>query len=84
MYRYVAKWSKRAKDYIATKERVDKTYDYIPDMMASILDMRFEDHHPLNVRPAMRSDDPRHIAPRLATKAPPTIASILEKRTSRF
>ncbi|XP_038073383.1 uncharacterized protein LOC119741628 [Patiria miniata] len=83
--RYVAKWSKRSKDYVAMKDRVDKTYAYIPGMMAAILEMRFEDHQPLNVRPVMRMDDPRRIAPRLAPKAPPTTASILQRRgISRF
>ena len=83
--RYVARWSKKASDYTAVTVRVPKTYDYIPSLMSKALINRLEDMQPLRRPHVMRDDDPRRIQPRLASKPPPPIQEILERRhTSRF
>ena len=83
--RYVARWSKKACEYSAVKVRVPKTYDYIPSLMAKALANRQDDMQPLHRQHVMRDDDPRRIQPRLASKPPPPITDILERRhVSRF
>ena len=70
---------------MAVKERVGKTYLYIPEMMSSILKMRLEDKNPLKSKAPIRQDDPRRVAARLAPKTPPPVAELLAKRgKSRF
>ena len=64
---------------------MEKTYSYIPGMMAPILNMRCEDKQPLKKRRPLRPDDPRRIVVRLAPKTPPPVADIRAKRAmSRF
>ncbi len=83
--RYIARWSKNSKDYVAIKDKVPKEYIYIPALMLKILRLRMEDMHPLSDPHVRRDDDPRRIAPRLATKTPPKVEDILKRRhMSRF
>lgn len=82
-FRYRARWSRRANDYVAVKCRVPKTYDYIPALMTDVMRRRLADPTPLKQLPGPEADDPKLVAPRLAPRSPPQVEDILRRRHVR-
>lgn len=60
-----------------------KGYEYIPLLIAKILDARMQDSNVVTRNVSLNKSDPRLLAPTIAAKPPPSSKDLL-KRKSRF
>ncbi len=83
-YRVKRKYSKRTETWSVVTVKVEKSYDYIPDLQKSILQEYVDDKKPLKRKRTLDVDDPRRISKTLAKQPPPPTTELLETKRSRF
>ena len=63
---------------------VPKDYSYVPDLMLKVFEKRTSSTGTVDQRIGLVSDDPRQIAPNIASVPPPSVQSLVEEHKSRF
>ena len=65
-------------------EKVPKTYPHIPALQRNIVEACLVDTQPMSRRVELSADDPRRIAPNIASVSAPPTSVLVEQQFSRF
>ncbi|XP_041369860.1 uncharacterized protein LOC121383828 [Gigantopelta aegis] len=82
-FRYHRAYSKHSKHWRVWPRKVEKEYNYIPDIMMMILNLYFDDKA-VRISVEMSETDPRRIVSTIAPIAPPPTSKIVAVQKSRF
>ena len=77
------RYNQRTKQWDVRTVKQNKTFDYIPLLIARMLCARVEDNGLVVRNVSLNESDPRLVAPAIAAKPPPSSRELLERR-SRF
>ena len=77
-------YSKRTKRWHPEAVKEEKSFEYIPYLMASILKGRVDDEESAERVVSLPDDHPRHLAPTIALRESPELAELVKEYRSRF
>ena len=77
------RYNQRAKQWDVRTVKQNKTFDYIPLLIARMLCARVDDNDFVAHTVSMNESDPRLLAPTIAAKPPPSSKELLERK-NRF
>lgn len=83
-YRLHRCYSKKNKAYSVYKEKIPKTYRYIPTLQERLLQSVFNRTEPVSAPIQLTPSDPRKITKRLSGISPPSSKRLMELKRSRF
>lgn len=78
------KYNQRTKEWNSKVVKVKKQYEYIPVLMAKVLQLRKEDANKVTRNVPLNDSDPALLAPTIADKPPPPSRELFLARKSRF
>ena len=82
--RYARKWIRRSKRWTAVPVLVPKTYAYVPQLLASMLQFYATGTASIRRRSSLREDDPRKLAHTIAALPPMPTAMLVDEHVSRY
>ena len=77
-------YSKRTKRWHPEPVRAEKSYEYVPHLMASILKARVEDQESAGRVVSLPENHPRNLAPTIALRESPELIDLVLEYKSRF
>jgi len=74
------RYNQRSQQWDVRTVKQNKTFDYIPMLIANMLRARLEDNDLLARNVSLNESDPRLVAPTIAAKPPPSLEGTVGKK----